>query len=105
MSTGAPSDDDDSGPGYRHGTAEAWAVLRERVKAHGRTLVELEADARERDEKISDVRKVQIMQGTKIEELITFHKDLKNYARVVILGLFGAVGMQVLQLILKKGSP
>jgi len=56
-------------------------------------------------EAISDVKKVQIGQGATIQELVAFHKELKAYARLAIVGLFGAVAIQVLQLVLKKGIP
>lgn len=54
---------------------------------------------------LSDVRKVQVGQGMKLETLVEFHTELKKYARWAITGVFGVIFLQVLQLVLKKGTP
>jgi hypothetical protein len=95
--------DEDSEPG--HGTKIHDPIARERLKAQAARLDEINGRVERVDDEISDVKKVQIGHGATISELVGFHKDLKSYARLAIVGLFGAVALQVLQLVLKKGTP
>lgn len=93
--------DEDSGPGVnRHRDPVAW----ERLRTHSKRLDEIGERVGAMDEEISDFKKVQIVQGTKIETLIGFHEEIKKYARWAVMGLVGVIGMQVLQLVLAKPS-
>jgi hypothetical protein len=95
--------DEDSEPGQRNVTYDP--IARERIKSTASRVEDLWRDVDEMSESISDVKKVQIGQNATIQELVAFHKELKAYAKLAIVGLFGAVAIQVLQLVLKKGMP
>jgi hypothetical protein len=97
--------EEDSGPGHKPGSSAYDAIARERIKSIEGRVQELWEDVDEMGDTISDVKKVQIGQGVKLEAVIEFHIELKKYARWVITGVFGIIGLQVIQLILKKGAP
>lgn len=97
--------EEDSNPGVSGDTARYVAVIRERLKATDRRVDELWGDMDEMSDAISDVKKVQIGQGTKLETLIEFHLEIKKYARWAVTGVFGLIALQVAALIFKKGVP
>lgn len=97
------AEDEDSGPG--HGTTIRDSIARERLRSHSKRLDDLSTGVGVMGKEISDVRSRQTKQETKVETLIEFHVELKRYARFAITGVFGIIGLQIIQLILKKGSP
>jgi uncharacterized protein (UPF0335 family) len=97
--------EEDSGPGLKSPTSEQLAVMREKLKTTTERVDRLWEDVDEMSDSISDVKKVQIGQGAKLEAVIEFHAELKKYARWAITGVFGLIALQLIQLILKKGTP
>lgn len=81
---------------------ESVAVAWERLRSHSQRLEDLGGEVASLGDEISDFKKVQIVQGTKIETLIGFHEDIKKYVRMGVVAILGVIGMQVLQLVLAK---
>lgn len=76
-------------------------IARERISDHDRRLEGAEERVGAIDMEISDVRRTVIQTVTKLEEVISFHKELKKYASIAILGILGLLGTQLWQMIVK----
>ena len=76
-------------------------IARERISDHDRRIEKTEEQSESNRLEISDVKRTTVKVVTNLEEVISFHKDLKGYAKMAIAGIVALIFAQVWQMIVK----